>query len=1044
MKLRNIKYSIIFIFIAAFFHIASAGAQNVTVRGKVVDENNEPAIAVNVMIVGTSNGVSTDENGNYSIKIKKGGKLRFSYIGYKPQTYVITKKRTLDVKLELDANMMEELVLVGYGYQKKSDLTGAVASVSSEKIEGYKSGSVLEAIGGQISGVQITATDGTPGAGFDIKVRGIGSINGDASPMYVVDGFQVDNIDYLANSDIESIEVLKDASSAAIYGARGANGVILVTTKSGKEGRPVINYNGSATYRKISKTLDLMKPYDFVKLQIEGWPDKFSDTYFSDKPGSKYDSIKDYIGMDGVDWQNETFKPTWSQNHDLSVSGGNKDTKYSMSFSNFDENGIFENSSFMKRTAKVRINQKLTKKLRVDASINYSFADKRGVGTSGDNGRFNMLAQILRARPTAGLRMTDEELLAAAIDPLILESSESLSQVNPIVQANSVTQVKKDEMWSANASFTYEIFKNFTFKSAGTYSTTNRRNYTFYQDGSKEAYRHGQKPYGKTVMERKKRWAFQNYLTYKYPKKHGHTFDVMLGQESTGRSSEFLLGESTDFPFDNLGNYNLGLGATPSEVNSGFADQLLVSFFSRVNYSYKNKYLLSATLRADGSTVFSDNNKWGFFPSFSFAWKIKEEPWMKDIREISSMKLRAGWGEVGNDRIKSYLSMNLYEQIKYGRGNEVLTALQIKQLANQDLKWESSRSVNFGLDFGLFHDRLSLTLDVFQKDTKDLLMNANKASVSGFESQWRNVGKIRNRGLELNLRTVNFDKNDFYWSTDFNISFISNELKSIAGDSNSMYAHGNWNNQYSSYDYISMVGGAIGQIYGYKFDGVYQDSDFMVDAATGKYILKDGIVDISEHAGREVVPGMVKYSDIDGDGIITTKDRTIIGRGVPKWYGGITNNFSYKGIDFSFLFQFNYGNDVYNATRMFASQSQDQRSNMMLEVANRWTPTNASKDVPAWDGYIKNELYSRFIEDGSFLRLKNVTLGYTIPRKLTRKIKVKKLRVYASAQNLFVVSNYKGYDPEVSMRASNPMTPSLDWGAYPKSRVYSFGLNLSF
>jgi len=1022
----------------------SATAQN-KITGRVVDEQNQPAIGANVIVAGTTQGASTDVDGRYSISVKKGAVLVFSYLGYKSQEVTVNAQTQIDVKLEPETNVMDEVVVVGYGAVKRSDLTGAVASVSAKDVEGFKSGSVLDAIGGQIAGVQITSADGTPGAGFDIKVRGVGTVNGDASPLFIVDGFQVDNIDYLSNSDIESLEVLKDASSAAIYGSRAANGVVMVTTKSGKVGRPVVTYNGSASYRTISKKLDLLTPYQFVALQTEAWPDKFGETYYKIGEGNRYQTIDDYINEGGVDWQSETFRPTWSQDHNVSVSGGTEKTKYSFAFSDFLENGIFTNSSFNKITAKMRVNQKISKHVTMDATVNYANTDKRGVGTSGDGGRFNMLGQILRARPTGGLRMTNEELLGAAIDPLELESSESLSQVNPIAQAKSVNDRRRAEMWSANLSLNIDFGKGFTFRTAGTYRTTETRRDQFWQNGSKEAYRNGQSPYGQTQMTRDLGWTNFNYLTYKPKLSKDHKFDIMLGQESTFKSTEYLVGQSTDFPFDNLGNNNLGLGATPSKVTTNYSEKFLVSFFARANYSYKDRYLFTATVRTDGSTVFSDDHKWGFFPSFSAAWRITEEPFMKNQKVFSNLKLRAGWGMVGNDRITNYLSLDLYSTTKYGWGNNVNTVLQPKQLANSDLKWEASQSTNIGLDMGFFRNRLNITADFFIKDTKDLLMQANKAYVTGFASQWQNVGKIRNSGIELSLNSTNFNtKSGFVWTTNFNISFIKNELRALADGADHMYTSASWNSEYKDYDYIASVGSSLGQIFGYVFDGVYQESDFMVDAATGKMTLKPGVTDISAHAGKDVKPGMVKYRDMDGDGVITSADRAAIGNGTPKWYGGITNTFSFKGFDLSFLFQFNYGNDIYNATRMYACQSQDQRSNMMAEVADRWTKSNASNSVPAWNGYVKNELYSRFVEDGSFLRLKSLTFGYTFPKRWTQKFYVSKLRLYFSAQNLFVVTGYDGYDPEVSVAASNPMTPGLDWGAYPKSRVYTFGIDLSF
>ena len=1019
-------------------------AQNATLKGVIVDETDTPLIGATVQVKGTSTGSITDFDGNYTIKANKGAVITFSYIGYKTQEIKFTGQPTVNIKMVPDNQTLDEVVVVGYGTMKRSDLTGSVASIAAKDVEGFKTSSVAGALGGQIAGVQITSTDGTPGAGFSINIRGVGTLTGDSSPLYIVDGFEVDDIDYLSNSDIESIEILKDASSSAIYGARAANGVVLISTKSGKIGKPIINYNGSASYRKISKKLDVLSPYEFVKLQGEV-NSKYSDSYFktgNDDNGNpyRYQSLDDYIGVSGVNWQDETFNPTWSQDHSLSIMGGTEDTKYNASFSRYIENGIFKNSGFNKTTGKFRLDQKLSKSLSFNFTVNYALTNREGVGTSGDSGRFNMLAQILSARPTGGLKLTDEELLASAIDPEMLESGESLAQVNPVKQTESVTNNKRAEMWAGNASATWQIIKGLTFKTSGTYNTTNNRTDIFYKDGSKEAYRNGQKPYGRTQMGRDVRWTNSNNLTWKQKVKK-HNYDIMLGHEVSFKSTEYLLGEAMDFPFDNLGNDYLGLGATPSRVESSYSEKTLLSFFARGNYNYDNRYLFTATVRADGSTVFSNKNKWGFFPSFSAAWRVSEEAFMKDVEWVSNFKVRLGWGIVGNDRISNYLSMDLYEANKYGIGNNTVTVLTPKQLKNANLKWEGASSVNLGVDLGFFDNRLNVTADFFIKDTKDLLLAQSLAHVTGFDSQMQNIGKIQNKGIELSLNSTNIQTRNFTWQTNFNISFIKNTLKGLASGVESMYARSGFDSNFTAYDYIATVGQSLGLIYGYEFDGIYQSSDFYT-TPDNQLILKEGITNNARYG--TVKPGVVKYKDQDGDGIITTNDRTVIGNAMPKWYGGITNTFNYKGIDFSFMFQFNYGNDIYNATRLYATQSRSGRRNMLAEVADRWSPTNASNKVPSQDGYIVNDVYSRFIEDGSFLRLKNITLGYTLPHKWTRKFHASKLRIYATGQNLFCISGYSGYDPEVNSASSNPMTPGLDWGAYPKSRVFTFGIDLQF
>lgn len=1031
--------------LALLISITAFAQEQITVNGVVLDETDTPLIGATIQVKNTQKGVITDFDGKFSVSTRGNATLVVSYIGYKNQEIKLKGEKSLNIKLAPDNAMLDEVVVVGYGSMKKSDLTGSVSSVGAKSIEGFKTGSVVEALGGQIAGVQITQSDGTPGSGLDIKIRGVGTVNGDSSPLFIVDGFEVSNIDYLANSDIESVDVLKDASASAIYGARAANGVVLVTTKSGKEGKPVITYNGSASYRDISKSLDLLSPYDFVKLQMDVNPGKYGTSYFqegNDKDGVPYifQTIDDYLNEPGVDWQSEAFKPTWSQNHDFSLSGGTKETKYSASFSHFDENGIFTNSGYRKNSGKFRINQKITKAISLDATVNYANTVKEGIGTSGTGGTLNILSNLLRARPTGGNSISNEGLLNSVFDPLELSENQTYSQINPIKQAEAVKNEKQTELWGANVALTVQLAKNLTFKTAATYNTTHTRDDTFYGEDSSQAYRSGS-TYGSTQMAKELRWSNSNTLTYKKQINKKNSFDVMLGHEFSFRSTELLYGQSKDFPFDDLGNNNLGLGATPSMVNTSMSDKKLLSFFARGTYNYDNRYLLTATVRADGSTVFAKSNKWGYFPSFSAAWRISEEKFMKNITPISNMKLRFGWGTVGNDRITNFLSMDLYTESKYGVGNKQTTVLTPKQLANKNLKWEGSTTANLGIDLGLFNNRLNITADFFLKNTKDLLLAQNLAYVTGFESQWQNIGQIQNKGIELNISTTNIQTRKFIWQTDFNISFIKNTLKSLQDGTESMYSATKFNSNFSAYDYIATVGSSLGQMYGYVFDGVYQTSDF--NMTPNGMVLKAEIPDISKHAGRAVEPGMVKYKDVDGNGVIDTNDRTVIGNGLPEWYGGITNTLNYKNIDFSFMFQFSYGNDVYNANRMFNTQSQDERSNQLAEVADRWTPTHASNRVPSAKGYVKYQLYSRFIEDGSFLRLKNITLGYTLPNKWTRKAYINRLRVYGTAQNLFCLTKYSGYDPEVNMKSS-PLMPGFDWGAYPKSKVFTFGIEVQF
>lgn len=1016
--------------------------KTVTVTGQVSDENGEPLAGATVQIEDSQTGVVTDGEGRYSIKVQSDGALVFSFMGYETQILTVRGSRQLNVALEPDLNLLDEIVVVGYGTMKRSDLTGSISSVSSKTIDNYKTASVYEALGGMMAGVYVTSADGTPGAEFDIKIRGVGTVTGDSSPLYIVDGFEVDNLSSLSNQDIASVEVLKDASASAIYGSRAANGVVLVTTKSGKNGRPEIAYNGSASYRTLSRHLDVLSPYEFVKLQMELDPLKFTNMYYrlgNDEAGQpyRYQTIDDYHNVSGIDWQEEAFRPTWSQNHDLSVRGGNKETQYALSFSHFDEDGLFTNSSYVKNTVRMKLNQQIFKWLSFSGTVTYAATGSTGIGTGGST-----LSNILMYRPVGGLLTSDYQLRYNPVDPILDQiSSTSTTYYNPLINAENTDQERLTDQLNAYGSLNFRLAKYLSFRTSGNYVLSTDRNDRFYRNGTSTADR-GSGPYGYSRTTRTRRYTVTNQLTFNRTFDKIHKVNAILGHETSNTLTQWLYGESRDFPLDNLGVDNLGLGAVPGSVNSSKTESSRLSFFARAFYSYDERYMLTATIRADASSVFSEKNKWGWFPSFAAAWNMANEPWLKDVGWISNMKLRASWGIVGNDRITNYLSLDLYGYYKYGVGEEQVTVFSPAHLANKDLKWEASMTTDIGLDLGFFDNRLNITVDAFIKDSKDLLLLQDLSFVSGFESQWQNIGKIRNKGIELSINSVNFNRRNFFWSTDFNISFIENTLVALQSGRDYMLAHTGFNSSFSEYDYIAIVGQPLGNMYGYVFDGVYQSSDFEM-YGDGTMHLKKGVVDISDHAGKAVQPGFVKYKDMNGDNVITPEDRTVIGNGQPDWYGGITNTFNFYGVDFSFMFQFSYGNDIYNAQRMYTTQSDLTTLNMLDEVRYRWTSSEATNLVPSATGYVRNDVYSRFIEDGSFLRLKNVTLGYTLPSKWMRKVYVSRMRLYASVQNLFCLTRYSGYDPEVSMLKSALM-PGFDYGAYPKSRVFTFGIELNF
>ena len=1031
-----LKKTIIILLSVHLCLLAAAQGGKITVKGTVVDEDGQPLPGLTVLIADTSDGTVTDKDGLYTIKAPASAILIFDCMGYTQVKEAVRGRKVINVQMETDKNVLDEVVVVGYGTMKRTDLTGSVASVSAKNLENFRTGSVVDALGGQIAGVSITSDDGAPGSGSNIVIRGVGTVNGDASPLYVVDGFEVDNLDFLANQDIASVEVLKDASASAIYGARAANGVVLVTTKSGREGRMTISYNGSASYRTLSKRLAVLSPYEYVRLQHD--LDDDNDTrYF--RPGEndegipyKYQTMEDYLGVKGINWQDQSFRNTWSQTHDISVRGGNSSSKYTASFSHFDENGIFVNSGYVKDAGRVKFNNTLSKWLSMDINVSYTQQRKYGLGTSG-----YVLRNIIGYRPTGGLKTSDEVLLHSAYDPD--DENSYNDHFNPVSAAYTTDSQRLTRTWMANGALNAKISKSLSFKTSGSYYESTTRNDSFNYAESQSAKRAGG-AYGQSQIQINNNWSVSNVLSFEEKIRKKHKVVAMLGQEFTFNGMEYLRGQAKEFPIDQLGNDQLGIG-TPSLVETSRTEKKRLSFFLRGFYSFRDRYMFTATLRADGSSVFAVGNRWGIFPSVSTAWTLSNEPWMSFSKEwLDLFKIRAGWGTVGNDRIQSYLSNDLYTNAKYGHGASAVPVLLPRQLSNPDLKWEGASTLSLGIDLSALHSRLNLNVDAFIKDTKDLLLAQNLAYVTGWGSQWQNIGKIRNKGVELSLNAIAVNKAHFSWTVDANISLIRNTLQSLQDGTSYMLVRSGFDSNNTNNDYIAVVGEALGNMYGFVWDGVYQYSDFNISPDL-TVRLKDGVTDNSTQLGETVKPGYIKYKDLDGDFKITDKDRTIIGNGYPDWFGGFSSTFHLYDFDLSAVFQYSYGNDVLNITRFLTTKSNNKSRNMLAEVADRWTATHASSTVPSLKGYAMHDIYSRFVEDGSYLRLKNLTLGYTLPHRLTSRIHVSKWRLYVTATNLFCLTRYGGYDPEVNYNSS-PLMPGMDASSYPKNTAYIFGVEL--
>lgn len=1031
-------------------------AQHITIKGMVSGPGGEPLPGVTVLARGTNKAVMTAANGTYSLSVTKNAVLVFSYLGYGKHEQAVAGKMIINVTLQELSNTMDEVVVVGYGEMKRKDLTGAVSSVKGEELAKIPVQSVAQALQGRLAGVQVAMGDGTPGAEPSIKIRGGTSITQSNEPLYVVDGVpQTEGLNFLDPMDIESVDVLKDASATAIYGARGANGVVLVTTKQIKEGKVRINYDGYVGAKKITNEIPVMNPYQYTTMLYENaLLDETRLENFYRNYGS-FDSLQIRYGdRPGINWQQEIFGQTAiNQYHKVSINGGGKETKFNVFYSRNDDDGIMLGSGSTKNIGKLTVNHNIGKKFTVNAIVNYSNQKITGLGTQeGGNARLSMLQTLLQYRPVIGKTGSDQDLAELEIDPLDNPSSPAFQ--SPFIKIESQLRERVRKSLNASATIQYNISPFFTYRGLASYTDNGIKSKEFNDARGIWAIRSGG-PTGKVSHDISTRFNYSNTLTYSNTFNSAHKLDATVGQEYIYNYSEGLSAGANAFPVVNSGWDRLELGTIPGFPTTFAEDDKMLSFFGRVNYAYKGKYLLTGSLRADGSSKFGTENLWGLFPSAAFAWRLIDEDFMKSAPVFSDLKLRVSYGESGNNRIANYAALGIFTTGSYPLNNQVVTAAFQNNLPNPFLKWEAVQSKNIGIDIGLFKQRVSLTADWYDNRSKDLLYNTRIPASSGFAQQFQNIGTTSSKGVEITLNTSNIRSADFSWSTNLNIAFNRTKVLSLSDGETSLIT-----NSYTTImDYILQVGQPVGIMYGYEHDGLYQVSDFNYDATANTYSLKDGVV-----ADNIVVqPGFIKFKDVSGpngtpDGLISELDRVAIGNANPKYSGGINNTFSYKNFDLSVFLNFTVGNDIYNANVLNNASLQTEYLNRFERFADRWTtidaagqritdPTelatvNVGKTNPAWNGNASGRLYSDIIEDGSFLRINNVSFGYTLPKTWLEKIKISNARVYFTAYNLYVFTNYSGYDPEVSV-INNALTPGVDFSAYPRSKSFVFGLNLS-
>ncbi|MFD1632102.1 SusC/RagA family TonB-linked outer membrane protein [Pseudopedobacter beijingensis] len=1021
------------------------------INSQILDaENNDPLVGVYVKVKeDNKRSTITDINGKFSIRAAENETLEIAYIGY-TTIHIAAKNFPKTVKLKPDLKALKEVVVIGYGTVNKKDFTGSLSEVKVEDLNRAPVPNVAQALAGRVAGLQVSALSGQPGEESDIIIRGGNSITQDNSPLYVVDGFPIEgfSLSSLNPEEIEDFRVLKDASATSIYGSRAANGVIIIETKKGKEGLPTLTYNFNYSLQKANKFMDMMDPYEFVKYQLELNPgiDGAEKTYLTG-PGRTLD---DYKNIAGHDWQNQLFRTAPMQNHNISLRGGNKDTKYAFSGNLVDQDGVIINSGFSRYQGRARVEQQVNRKLKVNLNLSYSKDKNYGQLTNQQASGNNSYATYIMYR-TWGYRPVST---TGNLEDLLFdddgESSETLLVMNPIISTNNEYRQQNRTFFTANLGLDYNLPWNMKLNVRGGYNSrivrdeyfNNSKTYRGYPSANNVNGMHG--GFAENSLTD---WVNENTLTYNKKFNSRHRLDALLGVTIQGQEQNKYAFTSIKIPNEEMRMRALGTGY-PKDPLSPATGNMLASYLARVNYNYRGKYLLTANFRTDGSSKFAPQNRWGYFPSFAAAWRVGQEKFLKKVAVIDDSKIRISWGATGNNRINDFATSNVVAMGDFygiGTGSSVPDfALTMSNFGNKDLRWETTYQLDIGYELSLFKSRLNFVLDFYNKDTKDLLLYSNAPYISGYPKIYRNIGSIRNRGFEVEVNSVNIHKKDFKWSTSFNISFNQNKVLALTEDEKTMFSNpaftGTWN---AANLYITQIGMPVSSFYGLMWDGVYQLSDFD-KMSTGSYVLKDGLPSLYEDRTK-TQPGDIKYRDINGDGIIDDKDKIIMGRTLPKHYGGLNNNFQYKNLSLNVFFQWNYGNDVMNANRlMFEGNSTGRPGlNQFTSYADRWTEDNPSNEQFRTRGFGPAGYFStKHLEDGSFIRLKTVELAYRLPKKWLRN-KISSLDLSMAAQNLYTWTKYSGLDPEVSTRNSI-LTPGFDYSAYAQNFTVSFGAKVVF
>ncbi len=1068
-------------------------AQTQKVKGIVTDaQTGETLPTVNVSIKGTSQGTITLGDGNYEITVTSADAvLIFSYVGYKPMEVAVNGRSEIDVQLEPETTQLDEVVAIGYGTTRKRDFTGSIASLNAHQIKKIPSATAAEAIKGRLPGVNIISTDGSPDAEVVIRVRGGGSVTQDNSPLYVVDGFIVESIRDIPPSDIANISVLKDAASTAIYGAQAANGVIIITTKSPTAGRTQVAYNGYSQIKTLprERAYEVLDPYEFVMVHYERAKLRSdADLRSFERYFGKYEDLELYKYKKPTDWQDELFgKLQVSQSHNLSISGGTEKTKVSLSLNNNIEDGIMIGNGFRRNVINFKINHEIAKSLIFEGSARITNTRVDGAGTTRSSQL--RIKNIVTARPVNGI--ADElDIDLSRVDTDDDYQSFLLSLINPVQLAEQDWRQRTTQSYVLQAGLTWDPVENLIFRSAVTGNKNFDERLRFYGPLTSTSQQQGNSlPMGGIENNNSNAYRWLNTANYTFQNLGNHTLDFMVGHEvySVGgfensiTAMNFRVSMTPEEMFANM-----ALGNTSRYATSQSTEQNRLSFFGRANYQFLGKYLATFTVRTDMSSKFSKGNRTGVFPAVALAWKMEEEEFLANAKWINELKLRISYGTTGNDRIPANATKFLFSANTSngpGMGTNGYNAYYSPEgstLYNPNILWETTVNRNLGSDFAFYKWRISGSLDLYYNTTRNLLLSSAISPISGFNTQWNNIGSTSNKGVELLLNTMIVDKDNFTLSANVNFGFNKSRIEELDG-TDERFFQSNWSSTdlKDRDDYYLRVGETIGLIYGYVNDGMYTVDDFSgYNELTDTYVLNEGVPDNKNTLGvSNVRPGYMKLKDLNQDGEINSQDRQVIGSTMPDAIGGFGMDATYKGFDASLIFTWTIGNDLYNTGlidynqlyrttygNMLSSMSSDQRFTYIdvdgsitgipgEEVTDLEQLRQLNERKTIWSGsnsfgQATTVLSDWAIEDGSFLRLSTVTLGYTFPAQLTSRIRISNLRVYVAAYNLWLWTKYSGYDPEVSTSRSDSnyssLTPGLDYSSYPRSRAFTLGVNLTF